>query len=215
MGAISFIEQIDRSSLTVTQEEWEREVEKAVAEIAERPEMPELDESKRVIGDPQGRPPRTPVGDEREKPRDDGGNDGGLLGVVRKPLRDLGRIFSDGETLTAIGGSGAAAAATAPRTKNAERSLREEMQRQEAAEREAREREQRREKGGSGGGSNGSGHVRLSAEEAAARQASAEAEEARRIGRGEFESVVEVLKGMFPALDREVIGDVVRMKEGR
>lgn len=55
----------------------------------------------------------------------------------------------------------------------------------------------------------------MSAEDAAARQASAETEEARKIQRQEHRVVVETLAGMFPALDREVIDDVVRMKEGR
>jgi hypothetical protein len=55
----------------------------------------------------------------------------------------------------------------------------------------------------------------MSAEEAAARQASAEAEEARKIQRQEHLLVVETLAGMFPALDREVIDDVVRMQKGR
>ncbi|PVI00912.1 hypothetical protein DM02DRAFT_592096 [Periconia macrospinosa] len=53
------------------------------------------------------------------------------------------------------------------------------------------------------------------AKDAAARQASAEAEEARRIQRQEHAVVVETLAGMFPQLDRDVIDDVVRMKEGR
>ena len=56
---------------------------------------------------------------------------------------------------------------------------------------------------------------RLSAEEAAARQASAEAAEAQRLFRAEHANVVETLAGMFPDLDREVISDVVYQKEGR
>ena len=55
----------------------------------------------------------------------------------------------------------------------------------------------------------------MSAEDAAARQASAEAEEARKIQRQEHQVVVETLAGMFPDLDRDVIDDVVRLKEGR
>ena len=55
----------------------------------------------------------------------------------------------------------------------------------------------------------------LSAEEAAARQASAEAAEAQKLQRAEHANVVETLAGMFPDLDRDVIDDVVRMKEGR
>ena len=51
--------------------------------------------------------------------------------------------------------------------------------------------------------------------ESAARQASAELEQARRIQRQEHAVVVETLAGMFPQLEREVIDDVVRLKEGR
>jgi hypothetical protein len=56
---------------------------------------------------------------------------------------------------------------------------------------------------------------RLSAEEAAARQASAEAAEAQRLHRAEHANVVETLAGMFPDLDRDIISDVVYQKEGR
>ena len=53
------------------------------------------------------------------------------------------------------------------------------------------------------------------AQEAAARQASAEAAEARRIQRAEHINVVETLFGMFPNLDKDVIEDVVKAKDGR
>lgn len=56
---------------------------------------------------------------------------------------------------------------------------------------------------------------RMAAEEAAARQASAETAEAQRVARAEHETVVETLSGMFPDLDRDIISDVVRMKEAR
>jgi hypothetical protein len=55
----------------------------------------------------------------------------------------------------------------------------------------------------------------LDAQDAAARQASAEDAQARRIQRAEHNNVVETLANMFPNLDRDVIDDVVRMKEGR
>jgi Rab5 GDP/GTP exchange factor len=55
----------------------------------------------------------------------------------------------------------------------------------------------------------------MNAEDAAALQASAEVEQARKLQRQEHQVVVETLLGMFPNLDREVIDDVVRMKEGR
>ena len=57
--------------------------------------------------------------------------------------------------------------------------------------------------------------LRLTAEEAAARQARAEAAEAARIGRIEYEHVVDTLQRMFPALDRDVICDVVDEKRGQ
>jgi hypothetical protein len=55
----------------------------------------------------------------------------------------------------------------------------------------------------------------MTAEDAAARQASAEAAEAHRIQRAEHANVVETLAGMFPDLDREIISDVVTQKDGR
>lgn len=55
----------------------------------------------------------------------------------------------------------------------------------------------------------------LSAQDAAARQASAEDAQARRIQNAEHNNVVETLSNMFPNLDRDVIDDVVKMKEGR
>jgi hypothetical protein len=55
----------------------------------------------------------------------------------------------------------------------------------------------------------------LDAQDAAARQASAEDAEARRIQRAEHNNVVETLSNMFPNLDRDVIDDVVKIKEGR
>jgi hypothetical protein len=53
------------------------------------------------------------------------------------------------------------------------------------------------------------------AEDAAARQASAEAAEAHRLQRAEHANVVETLASMFPDLDREIISDVVTQKNGR
>jgi hypothetical protein len=54
-----------------------------------------------------------------------------------------------------------------------------------------------------------------SAQDAAARQASKETEDARRVRAREEAHVVETLSGMFPDLDREVVVDVVRANEGR
>jgi hypothetical protein len=54
-----------------------------------------------------------------------------------------------------------------------------------------------------------------SVEDSAARQASQEAEQARKIRAREEGNAVETLCGMFPGLDREVVVDVVRANEGR
>lgn len=56
---------------------------------------------------------------------------------------------------------------------------------------------------------------KLSPEELAARQVSAEEAEARRISQKEFNSVVDTLSQMFPDLDRMVIVDVATQTQGR
>jgi len=55
----------------------------------------------------------------------------------------------------------------------------------------------------------------MSAEDSAARQASKEAEEARKIRMSQESHDVDTLCVMFPALEREVVIDVVRANEGR
>lgn len=218
MGAISFIENIDRSSLTITAEEFERNVEAAVAAIAERPPPPPSPPPPSTANN--NNRPITPSNNNAAASSDS--NNGeitdekaavtGLLRTIQKPLSTIGRIFSDdtqptgpavtpqpGNTpraspgidgndalLTAVGGR---------RHRDLRRGAGESGQQQQQQQQQPR--------------------PRLTAEDAAARQASAEAEEARRIGRMEYENVVEILKGMFPGLDKDVIGDVVRMKEGR
>lgn len=55
----------------------------------------------------------------------------------------------------------------------------------------------------------------VSPEELAARQVSAEEHEAQRIYREEFVNVTATFRQMFPKLDQEIIEDVLREKEGR
>ncbi|KAH8154282.1 uncharacterized protein LAJ45_02050 [Morchella importuna] len=121
----------------------------------------------------------------------------GLLRTIQRPLTTIGRIFSDGEpsnaTLSVSSNSGPALTPRG-RSPSAEDSLLTAV---------------------GGRGPSGRRRPAVTAEEAAARQASAETEEARRIQRSEHENVVDILKAMFPALDKEIIGDVVSMKEGR
>lgn len=127
----------------------------------------------------------------------------GLLRTIQKPLSTIGRIFSDESdsdrpTQPAPTPQPGAQARLTPNVYQPPRNSGEERRPQEdrntAQQRQARV---------------------LDAQDAAARQASAEDAEARRIQRAEHSGVVETLSNMFPNLDREVIDDVVKMKEGR
>ncbi|KAL2130352.1 hypothetical protein VTI74DRAFT_6556 [Chaetomium olivicolor] len=214
MGAIQFIENMDRTTLTITDEEFEQNVEAAVSAIAEKHRsesppppiaQPEKSTALKPPSTAESRPssarpslevdrpssPRRSI--SSNEPRDSGeysGNDEkaaitGLLRSIQKPLSTIGRIFLD------EGSSSSAAAASTDIASPAR------TPQPERGDRDLRTRQ------------------RLSAEEAAARQASAEAAEAQRLHRAEHANVVETLAGMFPDLDREVISDVVYQKEGR
>ncbi|KAF2263315.1 hypothetical protein CC78DRAFT_534091 [Lojkania enalia] len=253
MGAIQFIEGLDKTSLTVSDEDFEKNVEAAVSEIAERhsdpqPTSPSSSNAPqlRVQANPPATPghrrmpsphlhlsekstlsrpevtPRNSLEAERAGPRrstsqrsEHGHSDqseenaavAGLLRTIQKPLSTIGRIFSDNDNSASFHSVPTPPPGTTPHltpppprrsseypSGNAQ-TTEKELQRRSAEEQRHRQ--------------------RMSAEESAARQASAEAEEARRIQRQEHRVVVETLAGMFPALDHEVIDDVVRMKEGR
>lgn len=206
MGAVQFIENMDRTSLTITDDEFEKNVEAAVSAIAEKhrprspPEPPEPSEkpASNTLQPPGESSVRrsfesTSPGDP-STPRRSTSSDGadsedqaaitGLLRTIQKPLTTIGRIFSDE---TSDQGPGPA---SAPRTPARPVGL-PEVPGEQRAERV------------------------VTAEEAAARQASAEAAEAQRLHRAEHANVVETLAGMFPDLDREVISDVVYQKQGR
>lgn len=227
MGAIQFIESLDRSSLTITDEEFEKNVEAAVAAIAERPSPPPLprrpDISTEIVSEKsRGGPALTPRGSmdkegrfstsSRESNESSGGESEekaattGLLRTIQRPLTTIGRIFSDGESSStpAVAGNGPTLAPTLGNTPRGFPGTGDSLLTAVGGRGQSGGR--RRPAGGSSS---------LTAEEAAARQAGAEADEARRIQRREHESVVDILKAMFPALDKEVIGDVVSMKEGR
>jgi hypothetical protein len=200
MGAIQFIEGLDRSSLTVTDEEFERNVEAAVAEIAERPPPSPLPPRSSSLAPNEkhsrtGQPAATPRSSSERDPRtstssrestdstatstdtDEKLAVAGLLRTIQRPLTTIGRMFSDDPSATTTATTTSGPALT-PAPGNTPRGS-------------------------------------PTAEEAAARQASAEAEEARKIERREHENVVTILAAMFPDLDRDVIGDVVRVKQGR
>ncbi|KAK7226127.1 hypothetical protein V2G26_014130 [Clonostachys chloroleuca] len=198
MGAVQFIENMDRTTLTITDAEFEANVEAAVSAIAEKhqaansPRIP--DRNQQVFNE---KSPLSPTEPAPRRSRDDqtrksyegtNSNDtmamGGLLKTIQNPLSTIGRIFSDDG-----GQSSAPSPPVPPATPRPPHP-------------------------GSTAQRPSSRHA-LSAEEAAARQASAEAAEAQRLHRAEHANVVETLSGMFPDLDKEIISDVVHQKQGR
>ncbi|KAG5291967.1 vacuolar sorting-associated protein [Histoplasma ohiense] len=206
-GAIQFIETLDRTSLTISDEEFERNVEAAVSAIAERSEEaagpPLLQPEKSTLSEPEVTPRNSTEGESYAKRKDSyqfGSSEdnvavAGLLRTIQKPLSTIGRIFSE-ESPHPVS-----------QQRTAPQNLLNTQQTDEA--RRSTERQRRRED------ITPQQISKLDAQEAAARQASAEAAEARRIQRAEHVNVVETLSGMFPNLDKDLIDDVVRMKEGR
>jgi hypothetical protein len=141
---------------------------------------------------------RNSKSESSEQPEEENAAVAGLLRTIQKPLSSIGRIFSDNDTTAS---SSTPRVPPQPPRRSSDypgnAGFSEKGQHPHRSAEDQRHRE------------------RLSAEEAAARQASAEAEEARNIHRQNHKDVVETLQGMFPDLDKEVIDDVVRMKEGR
>lgn len=228
MGAVQFIEGLDKTSLTISDEEFEKNVEAAVSAIAERhaaqevdpsssqlrpntsshkrvpsphyhhipekttPLRPELTQRNSMEAETAGPHRSTSVKNnpEAEQPEEENAAVAGLLRTIQRPLSTIGRIFSDTDTNQSSGQASPAKPQTPTRAKTE----------QSESQQEYHEDRQRQ---------------KLAAEDAAVRQASAEAEEIRKIQRQEHKVVVETLTGMFPQLDKDVIDDVVRQKEGR
>lgn len=213
MGAIQFIENMDRTTLTISDEEFEKNVEAAVSAIAEKhrlesppmsstsewPSMsfppsgepstvPSMDND--AVAQPQygGTPRRSSSSNEESGEYDEKAAISGLLRTIQKPLSTIGRMFSDNDDAGGSSSNAARSPAHTPAPPGAE------------------------------GGPDRKRTAKTGqylAEEAAARQASAESEEAQRLSRAEHANIVETLAGMFPDLDRELISDVVYQKEGR
>lgn len=204
-GAIQFIESLDRTTLTVSDDEFERNVERAVSEIAAQNRSAEEASSAHPGGSeksslgggeltPRASIEATSSSPTRREARGVAGNPdmtgddsvAGLLRSIQRPLTSIGRIFSDQDSSQERRPSPAPAQAAARLSPAVFQPPRQ--------------------------GDTGASY---DAQEAAARQASAEAAEARRIQQAEHRTVVETLCGMFPNLDKEVIDDVVRQKQGR
>ena len=211
-GAIQFIETLDRTSLTVSDEDFERNVEAAVSAIAEQNRKTESVDQKKSSERPaegsQSASARTSTDTQRgrreaaQSSDEDTAPVAGILRTIQKPLSTIGRIFSDEpdspvEPQTQPATTPQPGARLNPNVYQPPRSSSGEERR--SSERRSSERPRRV----------------MDAQDAAARQASAEDAEARRIQRAEHTNVVETLSNMFPNLDRDVIDDVVKIKEGR
>jgi hypothetical protein len=216
MGAIHFIENMDRTTLTISDEEFEANVEASVSAIAEKhraesppPPQPQTGNPTNTLRPPgvgessssSTRPsldadaslhPSTP----RHSTSSNEGRDSGEYSGSDEKAAISGLLRSIQKPLSTIGRifTEEPNSSTSP-----ERSL----------SNPARTPQPDR--------ASGVPRARqgLSAEEAAARQASAEAAEAQRLHRAEHANIVETLASMFPDLDREIISDVVYEKEGR
>ncbi|TRX93742.1 hypothetical protein FHL15_005418 [Xylaria flabelliformis] len=213
MGAVQFIENMDRTTLTISDEDFEQNVEAAVSAIAEKHRTEELASRPRVdlsekVGlypressstrpsfEQGSRTPRRSTSNDDQESGDESPAISGLLRTIQKPLSSIGRIFSEDNS---VAGPSTPSHIPHPNATPSRPSTRPttrpnpDTQAQPVALRQ-----------------------QLSAQEAAARQASAEAAEAHRIQRAEHNNVVETLAGMFPDLDREIISDVVHQQEGR
>ncbi|KAI9841741.1 MAG: hypothetical protein M1837_000402 [Sclerophora amabilis] len=255
MGAIQFIENMDRTTLTISDEEFERNVVTAVSAIAERPQ-PESHppnqvhiSEKSTISRPEVNPRNSLDGEWSTARRSTSSREGtdssvenvdekdavvGLLRTIQRPLTTIGRIFS--EEATSQQPQQRAPSYTPDRIdKSLPSPLRPERPSSTTHQRGySNDRIPFMEPMNQGTSvPQNKGHRLLHAEDAAALQASAEAAEAQRLQRAEHAGIVEwvsiivacfsgrmltssrTLSGMFPSLDKEVIDDVVRMKEGR
>lgn len=122
LGAVQFIENLDRTNLTISNEEFEKHVEAAVSAMAEqhRPQDPISGTSphlpfgeKSTLSRPEVmsristgaeraqivRRGRSTVDTSAATDSDDGDAVAGLLRTIQKPLATIGRMFSD-ETIT-------------------------------------------------------------------------------------------------------------------
>ncbi len=220
LGAVQFIENLDRTTLTISDDEFEKNVEAAVSAIAEKhqaeevvqPPPPTQLSEKSALSRPEVTPRHSMEG-ESSNPRKstssneyESGNDldeksamSGLLSTIQRPLSSIGRIFSEEAGPSHTGPARTPQPGNTPRMTPPPRvstDVPQGLPRVPTTH-------------------DNSQRSRLTAEDAAARQASAEAAEAHRIQQAEHANVVETLAGMFPDLDREIISDVVTQKDGR
>ncbi len=219
-GAVQFIEGLDRTTLTITDEDFEHNVEIAVSEIAAQNREAEAlspratFREKSTVAEPELTPrnsldvtatPRRPVRDSGSSGLNSSSDENdavaGLLRTIQRPLSTIGRIFSD-DTMPDQPSAQESTSKLSPLLFNTPKAGAQERSSSQTPVLDQHQRPPNR-------------VGQYDAQEAAARQASAEAAEARKIQRAEHKTVVDTLCGMFPNLDKEVIDDVVRLKQGR
>ena len=209
MGAIQFIENIDRTALTISDDDFEKNVEAAVSAIAEREkedraplsansQLSEKSEPSRPEVTPRNsmeaerftvrRPPEKPdIGGSEEE----GAAVSGLLRSIQRPLSSIGRIFSEDLMSPSYPGNVRAQEVSAHPPETPRRLSPAVFQPPRNSSEGQRSSEDQRP----------ARSPRLSAEDAAARQASAEAAEAQRIHRAEHKDIVEYDIYSFHALE--------------
>lgn len=235
MGAVQFIENLDRTSLTISPEEFEANVERAVSVIAERderegkrpstsastthlpftekaaPSRPEVTPRHSLEGE-QVSPRKSKSSDAaRGSTYQGGGGNGstedsddsdavsGLIRSIQKPFSSIGKIFSDDEDERQAQQAGDQQTQTQQSVGMPARITPLQQAHSQAA---SAQRPQ-------------SARYTQAAQEHAARQASVQDAEIHKAQRAEHQTVVETLSGMFPDLDKDVISDVVRMKDAK
>lgn len=203
MGVIQFIETMDRTTLTISNEEYEKNVEAAVSAIAEKHQEQEQITPPHIQIAEKSSPslpevtPRTSLEREWSPKRSREGREGsvgtgdeqvaaaGLLRSIQKPLSTIGRIFADDTsrqqsskegTSLAIPGRSDSPRRSPSRISGIGNRSAESPSRRPAS---VLDDEQSRSRGD------------WAAEDAAARQASAETAEAQRLRRLEHDNVVE------------------------
>lgn len=203
--------------MTISDEEFDKNVTAAVSAIAEKhqaelPEPPpptQLSE-KSSLSRPEVTPRHSMEGESSTPRRSTSSNEysgedekaamSGLLKTIQRPLSSIGRIFSEEGSSSHTSPARTPLPGNTPRMSPNPRISTDGPQGQPPPARLA---------------PNNNARAQMAAEDAAARQASAETAEVHRIQRAEHANIVETLAGMFPDLDRDIISDVVTQKEGR
>ncbi|KAK9350390.1 hypothetical protein V1523DRAFT_83541 [Lipomyces doorenjongii] len=213
-GAISFIESLDRNALNITDEEFEERVVQSVAMIQEKADRRDahndLPTSPRTSTSATGLQARTQTPPSRPfSPADMADVASGVASQVQEalsatftaPFKQFSKLFDGDDT-----DDEERKQSIISRTRNFARRTSSTSQARPQSPHQPSSNDHRR------SASSGS---QIDPTAAAARQATQETRESKRIEKQEHKNVVETLQQMFPNLDMDVIEDVVSQKHGR